>query len=65
MTNKPTPEVGAEIIDNLLCIFGLYKEDYSIVKDALAYIAAVRNCNPRQPITVALANHMREKGLIE
>jgi len=58
-------EKAAEIIDSLLVLFELYKEDYSVIRDALEFIAETRRKNPRHPITVALALYMREQKLID
>jgi len=58
---------AVEIIDGLLLIFRLAenKENYSIVRDALFYLAQARNEDPNQPLTLAIAMHLREKGMIK
>lgn len=61
----PRDEHAAKIIDELLVLFQLYREDYNIVNEALQFIAATRYNNPEHPITRSLANYMREIGLID
>ena len=58
-------ELAASIIDELLVLFDLYKEDYHIVREALEFIAKVRKENPTFPITISLSNHMRLNKLID
>jgi hypothetical protein len=53
-----------KLLDELLTLFRLYEEDYSVIDDALEAIAAYRKTHPDHPITVSLADHMREKGFL-
>lgn len=63
-------EQAAKIIDDLLCLYELWPHgkmmtDNSITRDALNFIAETRRKNPAYPITMVLANWMREKQMIE
>jgi hypothetical protein len=58
-------EAAAKIIDEILVLFDLYGEDYRIIEDALGFIAKVRRQNSSHPITVSLANYMRETGKLK
>lgn len=65
MTLDPKVEEAATILDSILVLFNLYREDYHAVEMALRYIADVRNKNPQHPIRVSLAAYMRENGYFE
>lgn len=58
-------EIGAKIVDDLLVLFDLYKEDYSVVNDALKFIAERRQKNSNFPITVRLSEYMKQLEIID
>jgi hypothetical protein len=55
---------AAKLIDELLVLSKLYEQDYNVVDDALHFLAATRRVRPEFPLTVALAEYMRQRGLI-
>ncbi|MEW6738138.1 MAG: hypothetical protein AB1489_43090 [Acidobacteriota bacterium] len=59
---------AVKIVDELLCLLilgNVYDDNYRTVQDALKEIAIAKNDNPQFPITIRLANILRDKGLIE
>lgn len=60
-------ERAAKALDELITLRYLRDDmmDFHIVDDSLRIIAQARRDNPSYPITVALANYMREHGYIE
>src|SRR5215211_3758859 len=60
-------ERAAKALDELITLRYLRDDimDFNIVDDALRMIAQARRQNPRYPITVALADYMREHGYID
>ncbi len=55
----------AKIIDELIVLFRLQKEDYNIVDIAFHHIARARQWHPEQPITASLVPLLKEKGLLK
>lgn len=65
-------EYLSKLLDEVICLFvprenGGWKgvEQYDCVDQSLKAIAETRNRNPNYPITVSLADKLREMNLIE
>ncbi len=52
---------GAKIIDELLCLFKLYEEDYHIVDEALKFVHEIAIQYPEQPVTLGLQRILDSK----
>lgn len=53
-----------KLLDEVLVLFDLYKEDYNTVRDSLEAIARYAKEHPEHPITLSLYNFLRDAGYL-
>ena len=54
-----------KLLDEVLALSGLYREDYNVVRDSLETIAHYKAAHPEHPVTLGLYTYMRDAGYLD
>jgi len=58
-------EKATKLLDEIIVLFNLYDEDYSVIGRAKKIIAESRAANPGYPVTLSLLNRLKADEYIE